>query len=117
MTVSPYASGLSQLERVAESLANGDAPPTVTVRELLQWFGQQRRGWRVVATLKRALRRTGLLTEPDFATIHIDGRLTFSRADDKRAAAQPSDDQTPKVSSREEKKGLHEVVWATKASG
>ena len=95
MNTPPNANGLSQLRRVAESLKNGDSPPTVTVRQLLEWFGQQRRSWRVVATVKGALRRTGLSTEPGFATAHIDGQLTFSLADDKGALPQPGDDQDP----------------------
>ena len=93
-----YANGLSQLRRVAESLKKGDSPPAVTVRQLLEWFGQQRRGWRVVATVKGALRRTGLSTDPDFTTAYIDGHLTFSLADDKGTLPQPSDDHDPKDS-------------------
>ena len=89
MSTTSYANGLSQLRRVAESLKNGDSSPTVTVRQLLAWFGQQRRGWRVVATVKGALRRTGLATAPDFATAYIDGHLTFSLFGGKDAVPQP----------------------------
>ena len=96
MNTPPNANGLSQLRRVAKSLKNGDSPPTVTVRQLLEWFGKQRRSWRVVVTVKGALRRTGLSTEPDFATAHIDDQLTFSLADDKGALPQPGDEQDPK---------------------
>ena len=96
MNISPYANGLSQLKRVAESLESGDSPPTVKVRELLEWFGQQRRGGHVVATVTGALRSTGLATEPDFATAYIDGQLTFLLRDDEDALPQPGGDHDPK---------------------
>ena len=99
MNMTPSANGLSQLRRVAESLQNGDSSPTVTVRQLLDWFGQQRRGWRVVATVKGALRRTGLATEPDFATAYIDGHLTFSLAGDRGAVTQTGSDHDSKDAS------------------
>ncbi len=92
MSITSYANGLSQLRTVAESLKNGDSYPAVTVRQLLGWFGQQRRGWRVVATVKGALRRTGLATEPDFATAFIDGHLTFALSGDKDARAEKDSD-------------------------
>ena len=92
MIITSYANGLAQLRRVAESLNSGDSSPTVTVRHLLGWFGQQRRGWRVIATVKGALRRTGLATEPDFATAYIDGHLTFSLSGGKEAVPQPDSD-------------------------
>lgn len=98
MSIPTYANGLSQLRRVAESLQNGDSSPTVTVRQLLEWFGQQRRGWRVVATMKGALRRTGLATEPDFATAYIDGHLTFSLSGGKDAVTKPGSDHDPRES-------------------
>ena len=90
MNTPNYANGMSQLKRVAESLRNGGSAAPVTVRQLLEWFGQQRRGWRVVTTVKGALRSTGLSTEPDFATAYIDGHLTFSVAEG-RAPARPGD--------------------------
>ena len=98
MSTPTYANGLSQLSRVAESLKNGGSPPPVTVRQLLEWFGRQRRSWRVVATVNGALRQTGLATEPDFATAYIDGYLTFSLPDDKDALPQAGDDRDPKDS-------------------
>jgi len=94
MSIPAYTNGLSRLREVAESLQKGESSPTVTVRQLLEWFRKQRRGWRVVAKVKGALRRAGLATEPDFATAYIDGSLTFSLLDDQDAVPQPgSDDQ------------------------
>ena len=99
MNMTPYANGLSELETIAAALENGDSPPSITVRQLLEWFGQQRRGWRVVATVKGALRRTSLSTDPDFATAYIDGHLTFSLVREESALARSGDDHDPKVSS------------------
>ena len=86
-------SGRTKLKEVAESLRKGDSLPTVTVRQLLGWFGQQRRGWRVVATVKGALRRAGLSTEPDFETAYIDGQLEFLLSDPKGASPRAGKDQ------------------------
>ena len=99
MSIPAYTNGLSQLRKVAESLQKGESSPTVTVRQLLEWFRQQRRGWRVVAKVKRALRRAGLATEPDFATAYIDGHLTFSLLRDQAAVSQPGSDHDPRDSS------------------
>lgn len=73
--------GLTQLRHIADTLTNGGTQPKVPVRKLLEWFGQQRRGWRVISTIQGALRRTGLQTDPDFASAYIDGSLSFSLID------------------------------------
>lgn len=95
MMTSPSSQGNTRLKEIAGSLdKDQNASPTATVRELLGWFGAQRRGWRVVATVRAALRRTGLSTEPDFATAYIDGPLTFAlkSSDQGTTAASTSDD-------------------------
>ena len=85
MTSSP--DGLTELHNVADTLRNGDAPPSIRVRQLLEWFGQQRRGWRVISTIQWALRKAGLQTDPDFATAYIDGHLTFVLVDNENTSA------------------------------
>ena len=92
MNTSPYEEGRSRLRSVAESLRKGDSPQKATVRELLGWFGQQRRGWRVVSMLKGYLHKMGLATDPDFATAYIDGHLTFSLLSEERASPDPGGD-------------------------
>ncbi len=99
MSTPAYANGLSQLREIAESLRKGESSPTVTVRQLLEWFRQQRRGWRVVGMVTGALRRAGLATEPDFATAYIDGHLTFSLLRDQDALPQSGDDHKSEGSS------------------
>ena len=89
MTIPP------ELPRIAKSLREGESSPTVTVRELLAWFGQQRRGWRVVMTVKGALRRAGLATKPDFATAYIDGHLTLSLSGENEAGPHSGSDGGP----------------------
>ena len=83
-----YDNGRSQLRKIAESLKKGDSPQTATVRQLLGWFDQQRRGWRVVAAMKGDLRKMGLATDPDFTTAYIDGSLAFSLLSDERVVSE-----------------------------
>ena len=92
----PSSEGPTQLQKIAETLRKGESPPTVTVRSLLEWFGQQRRGEHVKSTIGGALRRAGLLTEPGFANAYIDGHLTFSLADhgDAHSGSQDGDNRT-----------------------
>ena len=90
-----YDNGRSRLRKVAESLKRGDSPQTVTVRQLLGWFGQQRRGLRVVAAMKGDLRKIGLATDPDFTTAYIDGSLTFSLLSDERVISKASNNDRP----------------------
>ncbi len=108
------SAGRSKLKEVAESLRKGDSSPAVTVRQLLAWFGQHRRGWRVVATIKGALRHAGLSTEPDFATAYIDGRLRFALSQPKEATPEVGDDQRRKAKtehqSKQEEAGASETL-------
>jgi len=96
MSDTPSIDGLAQLRQVADSLRNGGTQPRVTVRQLLEWFGQQRRGWRVISTIQGALRRTGLQTDPDFASAYIDGDLSFSLVDTAPALSGSVHDQSAK---------------------
>lgn len=54
--------------------------PRRSVRELLSWFGAQRRGVSIIAVIEEALRAADLITEPDFRTTWIDAEVTFQRA-------------------------------------
>lgn len=74
-------SGPDQLRDLASRLHEADPSPSVTVRQLLGWFGKQRRGWRVVSTIQTSLRKAGLQTDPDFTTAYIDGHLRFTLAE------------------------------------
>lgn len=68
-----------KLQEAAELLLKGETPPRVTPRELLRWFGAQRRGYYVTRGIKAALRDVALQTDPPFATAWIDEPLLFVR--------------------------------------
>jgi len=69
--------GVQRLKRVSESLHNGGPPAGETVRTLLSWFGAQRRGYWVVAEIRRALAVADLQTLPDFESAYIDSTVEF----------------------------------------
>ena len=66
------------LGEIAETLRNGRAPESISVRELIGWFDALRRGTNVNWRIRRALEQAGLLTVPDFEGAHIDGRVQFA---------------------------------------
>lgn len=67
-----------ELEKVADLLKRGEASPQISVRQLLSWFGAQRRGSYVVQTIRAELKRLGMDTVPDFNDIWIDSELKFA---------------------------------------
>jgi hypothetical protein len=52
-----------------------DGPKELTVRQLLALFGQQRRGRRVAAQIRRALKREKLETVPNFEVVYMDASV------------------------------------------
>lgn len=66
-----------ELQRVADEVRDSGNPQVGKVRNLLSWFGQQRRGRWVVSSIRSALREVELRTEPDFETAYIDGTILF----------------------------------------
>jgi CBS domain-containing protein len=69
-----------KLDAISAVLRRGVAPPPETVREVLRWFGAERRGYRVVRTIRRELKKRGLTTAPDFEYAYIDGRIELVSA-------------------------------------
>ena len=61
-----------ELEKVADLVKRGEPSPQISVRQLLSWFGAQRRGSYVVQTIRTELKRLGIDTVPDFNDIWID---------------------------------------------
>jgi hypothetical protein len=51
-----------KLRLIAERLKSGDTPTSVSVRELLSWFGARRRGYYVVQRIREALSGLSLET-------------------------------------------------------
>lgn len=66
-----------RLKRMVAELKKNGAVPPVTTREFLSWFGARRRGFWVVAGIRRELHDAGLETFPDFQSNYIDAPLGF----------------------------------------
>lgn len=71
--------GAKMLRSVSEVLlARGRV--CVSIRHLLSWFAFQRRGKRIVRTIKLELRNAGLRTHPDFTENRdLDAIMTFRK--------------------------------------
>jgi hypothetical protein len=41
-----------KLKEIAYDVAHGESNPVYTPRQILEWFGSQRRGWRVKWTIR-----------------------------------------------------------------
>lgn len=71
----------AKLKKIAEALNNSKKVDPVTVRQLLGWFGAERRTLAIAARIRDALRDEKLSTKPDFQYAYIDGNITFVKAD------------------------------------
>ena len=65
-------------------------PPRGRVRDFLGWFGAERRGYRIVRNMRRALEKAGLQTIPDFEYAYIDRHVSFVSADDNSPIEDPT---------------------------
>jgi CBS domain-containing protein len=65
-----------ELHEIVEKVKKGGRP-RASVRSLLRWFGAERRGFRKVRDVRRALKRAKLDTTPDFEGAYIDSQVTF----------------------------------------
>lgn len=66
------------LQEIRNTLQEGRAPESVSVREFIGWFEALRRGSGINWHIRRALELSGLTTIPDFEGAHIDGRIQFA---------------------------------------
>jgi predicted transcriptional regulator len=85
-----------KLKAAAEQLKNGVSPQAEYLRSFLAWFGAERRGYRVVNDIRRALDRYKLSTSPDFEYAYIDGYIKFVKA--KQDGLDDSVDPTVRLS-------------------
>lgn len=69
-----------RLTEISQQLKRGEKPEPETVRTLLSWFDAQRRGHYVTQRVRRALRKHGLITKPDFEYSYIDSPVEFQLA-------------------------------------
>lgn len=74
----------SELKEVAQEVKKGKKP-SATVRTLMSWFGAERRGWRKVRKVRRALQHVKLATAPDFEGAYIDSKVSFLPAADRES--------------------------------
>ncbi len=73
-----YSSVRDRLEAVRSALTeHPNDTQEFTVREFVGWFGYQRRTRSHVREMRKALRRAGLRTVPDFNEAHIDSMMAF----------------------------------------
>ena len=91
--VSGSVDGSQRLKRIATRLRSGQAVEPVTVRELLSWFGVQRRGYIIVFMIAEELSEAGLTTEPYFEHAYIDGLIEFHLSEklEKRPEEKPAE--------------------------
>jgi len=66
-----------ELVEAASQLKRGKKQDPVTTRQLLSWFGAQRRGYYVMQALHAALDSVGLQTDPNFENVYIDAPIRF----------------------------------------
>lgn len=69
-----------QMTRIADILQQNQVPDSVSVRELLSWFGAQRRGFYVTQSIKDVMQQLCLSTTPDFESAYIDSPIQFHMA-------------------------------------
>lgn len=73
-----------RLKQIAAQLQTGNQVPPVVVRELLSWFGAQRRGFFIAKWIRHILESNGLVTIPDFQSAYIDAPISFSLAPEEK---------------------------------
>ena len=77
-----------RLAEISRQLRKGQQLPPVTTRDFLWWFGAQRRGYSVVKSIRRELKKAGLETDPDFESAYIDSPIRIELA--KASAKKPT---------------------------
>lgn len=66
-----------RLKGIANLLRSGNAPPPITVRTLLRWFGAARRSYWVTESIDESLSIAGLRTIPYYQHTYLDGDIHF----------------------------------------
>jgi CBS domain-containing protein len=70
-----------EIGRMATRLKDGHRVNRLTVRELLRMFKAERRGLNKVHDIRTALDSLGLVTDPDFESVWIDGKIRICLKD------------------------------------
>jgi CBS domain len=90
---------LRKLREADEALSNSNPPVEVSVRQLLNWFGAERRGPIVVERVQASLAGFDLETHPDFTAAHIDATIELVRR--RTHSADNSSPETPDAEAQE----------------
>ena len=69
-----------QLQEAADHIHQDGKAKMVRVKDLLSWFGAQRRGVLVIREIRAALKKAKLVTLPDFEVAYIDQRIKLKAA-------------------------------------
>jgi CBS domain-containing protein len=85
----------TQLQQAAEQVHTTGKPKMVRVKDLLSWYGAQRRGVLVVQMVRAGLRRANLVTVPDFEVAYIDQRVKLKAPDPPKARTSESAEAKP----------------------
>jgi CBS domain-containing protein len=70
-----------EIGRMSTRLKDGHRVNRITVRELLRMFKAERRGLNKVHDIRTALESLGLVTDPDFESVWIDGKILIRLKD------------------------------------
>ena len=70
-----------EIGRMVTRLKEGHRVNRITVRELLRMFKAERRGLNKVHDIRTALDSLGLVTDPDFESVWIDGKIRICLKD------------------------------------
>lgn len=76
-----------ELRVAADQVKRNEVPPKITVRQLLQYFSFQRRGFIKAFVVQQALDAVGIATDPPFLDVWIDAEISFIP---KKAEEHPS---------------------------
>lgn len=66
-----------EIRVAADQVKRNETPPRITVRQLLQYFGFQRRGFLKAFIVQQALDALGIATDPPFLGVWIDAEISF----------------------------------------
>src|ERR1017187_1291705 len=106
-----------EIDRLSTRLKDGRRINRITVRDLLRMFKAERRGLNKVHDIRAALDSLGLVTDPDFESVWIDGRIRICLKDTAEGVStkmpvgaengsqeedEPEDDQPPNTEDQDD---------------
>ena len=91
-------------DELLERAKSSETPVSLSIRELLSYWGARRRGFWIVEMIERDLAKSGLTTDPPFTDGWIDQKVRLRRAvvevEQEESLAEPKDQPTPRSSLR-----------------